>query len=199
MSEDNHNHLNEDTTEEITALNGLNFSVRKQGQNFTSLEEMQQAQQLFLAYLAETGLLVKSCRLAHISFPTYQAWIANDEDFIEACKAALEDHKERIYHEVDRRGRQGILEPLVRNGKVVTNKGKPIVMRKYSDRLLELLFNRYYPQSNMPQNRFGFTEAQNGSDTYVHLPWNELSEEEQAIIEQIGLAIEYRQRKQAIY
>ena len=178
MEEETQRPLDEDATEQFIALNGLNFSVRKPGQNFASDEEKDAAQNLFLAYLAETGLLVKSCKLAHISFPTYQSWVANDEDFIEACKAALEDHKEKIYREVDRRGRQGITEVLVRNGKLITDKkGKPIVVRKYSDRLLELLFNRYYPVNNMSQGRFGFSEAQDGSDTYIHLPWNELSEE----------------------
>lgn len=197
MEEETQQPLDEDSTEEL-ALNGLNVTIRKQGQNFSSYEEMQEAQQLFLAYLAETGVLINSCRLAHVSFPTYQKWI-EDADFLEACRAAIEDHKEKIYREVDRRGRNGIPEVLVRNGKLVTDKkGKPVIVRKYSDRLLELLFNRYYPLNNMPQSKFGFSEAQNGSDTYIHLPWNELSEEEQAIIEAIGQTIEARQRKGAM-
>jgi len=159
---------------------------------------MQEAQQLFLACLAETGVLINSCRLAHVSFPTYQKWI-EDADFFEACRAAIEDHKEKIYREVDRRGRNGIPEVLVRNGKLVTDKkGKPVIVRRYIDRLLELLFNRYYPVNNMPQSRFGFSEAQNSSDMYIHLPWNELTEEEQNIIETIGQNIEARQRKGAM-
>jgi hypothetical protein len=185
------------TTEEVTALNGLNVTVRSQGQNFTTLKEKQEAQQLFLAYLAETGVLINSCRLAHISFPTYQSWL-DDADFVEACRIALEQHKEKIFQEVDRRGRIGFTEVLVRNGKIVTSKGKPVVVRKYSDRLLELMFNKYYSAGAL-QNRFGFTDGeQNGSDVYVHLPWNQLTEEEKAIIETIGQNIDTRERKKAM-
>ena len=195
MEEETQQPLDEDT-EEVTGFNGLNVSVRKPGQNFNSPEEIQQAQLLFLAYLAETGVLINSCRLAHVSFPTYQGWL-NEADFVEACKLALETHKEKVFQEVDRRGRKGFTEVLVRNGKIVTSKGKPVVVRKYSDRLLELLFNKYYSTGAM-QNRFGFTEAQNGSDVYIQLPWNELTEEEQNIIETIGQNIEARQRKGAM-
>jgi hypothetical protein len=186
-----------DTTEEVTSFSSLNVSIRKSGQRFTSLEEMQQAQQLFLACLAETGVLINSCRLSHVSFPTYQGWL-NDADFAEACKAALENHKEKVFLEVDRRGRKGFTEVLVRNGKLVTDKkGKPVLVRKYSDRLLELLFNKYYSVSAM-QSRYGFTAEQDGSDMYIHLPWDELTEEEQAIIETIGRNIEARQSRGAM-
>lgn len=189
--------LDGDTTEEVTSFSSLNVSIRKSGQRFNSLEEMQAAQQLFLAYLAETGVLINSCRLAHVSFPTYQSWL-DDADFAEACHAALEDHKEKVFLEVDRRGRKGFTEVLVRNGKIVTSKGKPVLVRKYSDRLLELMFNKYYSTGAM-QSRYGFTEAQNGSgDTYIHLPWNELLDEEKEIIEAIGRSIDARQRKQAM-
>lgn len=199
MEEETQQPLDEDTTEEVNAFYGLNVSVRKPGQNFNSLEEKQAAQKLFLAYLAETGVFINSCRLAHISFPTYQNWLNNEEGFAEACQIALETHKEKVFLEVDRRGRQGYLEVLVRNGKIVTSKGKPVSVRKYSDRLLELLFNKYYSAGTM-QSRYGFTEAQNGngSDVYIHLPWNLLTEEEQNLIEAIGRNIEARQRQQAM-
>ena len=196
MDKENTNPIEDTTTEEVNSFSSLNVTIRKSGQRFNSLEEMQQAQQLFLAYLAETGVLINSCRLAHVSFPTYQSWL-EDADFVEACKAALEDHKEKVFLEVDRRGRKGYTEVLVRNGKIVTSKGKPVVVRKYSDRLLELLFNRYYSASAM-QSRYGFTEAQNGSDMYVHLPWLEMTTEEQNIVETIGRNIEARERNKAM-
>ena len=79
-----------------------------QGKRLLALKRKQEAQTLFLALLAETGVLINSCRLAHVSFPTYQSWVANEDGFAEACKAAIEEHKEKIYREVDRRGRIGI-------------------------------------------------------------------------------------------
>ena len=180
-------------TNTTVSINGLNVSIRLHGQQFTSDEEEQAAQALFLAYLAETGVLTRSCKLAHIGFPTYQVWL-NNADFADGVKIAQEEFKEKVFAEVDRRGRKGYLEPLVKNGTVILDKkGQPVAVRKYSDRLLELLFNRYYKADNQHSGGLQFTgNEEQGDDIFIHLPWNELDDTEKALVEQIGRNLEAR-------
>lgn len=192
--------LPDGTIEEI-ATNATNLYVRKQGQNFASDAELEAAQGIFLRCLAEYGVILHSCRIAHIAYTTYQRWL-EEPDFLDACKAAMIEHREKVYLEVDRRGRKGIQEVVISGGKLITDKkGKAVVVRKYSDRLLEAQYNRYFPaQAVHNGSLLGFTEeVQNGNgDTYIHLPWSAMTEEEQNLIEAIGRNIEARERNKAM-
>lgn len=176
-----------------TSSNGSSKIPLKQGQNFFTDEERWAAQETFCREYARTGVILASCRAVPITFGTYQYWLEHEPGFAEAVQHALEEHREAIYQEVDRRGRVGILKPLVRNGQAVEYKGQLVTVRDYSDRLLLAQLQRFFPVEK--QVGLSFSTGDGAGDTYVHLPWDAMTTEEQAIIETIGRNIDSRMQK----
>ena len=74
--------------------------------------------------------MVRACELAGVPRRTYYDWRKADEQFDALCVAAEELSGDIIDAEIDRRGRLGVLEPIVYQGIVMGE------VRKFSDQLL---------------------------------------------------------------
>ena len=95
----------------------------------------------FLGFYATTGRKGDSARAAGVSYNVVRHWEVNDDDFGELVLEAHQDWLNRLEREAYRRGVEGVLEP------VVAGKDPEIVtyVRKYSDKLLELLMKKADP------------------------------------------------------
>lgn len=108
-----------------------------------------------LDIVAETGNFATAARTLGISPGTITAWrkdlnfmITIDEEertFGALCDEALAIYDDMVESEVHRRAVEGYDEPVVYKGMVMseiddeTGKHKPVTVKKYSDRLLEIL------------------------------------------------------------
>lgn len=95
----------------------------------------------FLGYYAATGRKAASAKAAGVSYNTVRAWEVHDEDFGTLVMEAHQEWLEHLEREAFRRGVEGVLEPVVagRDPEIVT------YVRKYSDKLLELLMKKADP------------------------------------------------------
>lgn len=90
----------------------------------------------FFRALAETGCVRDACRVAGISSTSAYRMRSRDPDFAAEWFAALETATPALEAAAYRRAVEGVEEPVVSCGKVVTTK------RRYSDSLLRLLIQR---------------------------------------------------------
>ena len=95
----------------------------------------------FLAFYATTGRKAASANAAGITYGCVRYWEVNDDNFGELVLDAHQCWLESLEREAFRRGVEGVLEP------VVAGKDPEIVtyVRKYSDKLLELLMRKADP------------------------------------------------------
>lgn len=123
----------------------------------------EEAQAHFLERFAETGRHEESALYAGVSYETMRAWRKTHPDFASKFQAAERVYKEKLRREIERRGVEGWLEPVYSQGQralepVVDAEGfvqydgegrvvqRPASVRKFSDRLLELLAKRQDPE-----------------------------------------------------
>lgn len=90
----------------------------------------------FFRALAETGCVRDACRIAAISSTSAYRMRRRDAGFAAQWSAALEEAAPQLEAAAWKRAVEGIEEPVVSCGKVVTTR------RRYSDSLLRLLIQR---------------------------------------------------------
>jgi hypothetical protein len=100
--------------------------------------EMQAKQQeLFLAAFRQLGIITSACEISGIGRSTVYRW-RDDPEFEVKFKDAVEEAVDRLEAEARRRAVEGVEEPII--GRVDKDLDGVIVhVRKYSDRLMELL------------------------------------------------------------
>lgn len=96
----------------------------------------------FLDNLAQTGLINESSAKAGLSHYTIRRLRKAEEEFEEMIAEAMDDYRELLVREADRRARIGVDEPVY-SQKLGVRIG---VIRKYSDRLMELMLKRHIPE-----------------------------------------------------
>jgi hypothetical protein len=111
------------------------------------LKLTQACQKRFLKELSKTGSVSTAAVLARTSRTRVYELRKADPAFAIAWQEAEEIAAERLEDEAKRRAVEGVPEPLVSAGKLVRDDdGQPIMVRRYSDRLLaELLRARRPP------------------------------------------------------
>jgi hypothetical protein len=104
----------------------------------------QARQKLFLEALADTGSVIKAAAVAATSRTRVYELRKLDPSFAGAWAEAEEIAADRLQDEARRRAVEGVPEPLVSAGKLVRDdNGQPIMVRRYSDRLLMTLINAH--------------------------------------------------------
>jgi hypothetical protein len=105
------------------------------------------AQSRFLAVFARTGVVAIVCRAAAISSAQIDHWLETDVAFQERYHEAREEATDWIIHEVWQRAVEGWDEPLRYRGHPATDAhGDPVLLRRYSDRLLLALCRWRLPE-----------------------------------------------------
>lgn len=98
------------------------------------------ARETFLAALAKSGNVTAAAKAATIGRRSAHEWRTADPAFAAAWDEALETATDALEAEARRRGHLGWLEPVYQGGKKVGE------VRRYSDRMLELLLKGHRPQ-----------------------------------------------------
>lgn len=101
--------------------------------------EPEQAAKLF-EELAHTGRVAQSCKAVGVSKTRVQEQKGNDPDFAAKYQEALELYSEKLEQEAERRGHDGVDEPVYHKGEIQGT------VKRFSDRLLELLMKKNNPQ-----------------------------------------------------
>ena len=109
------------------------------------------ARERFLRALAETANITAACAMAGISRDTAYRWRAHDHGFAAAWTEALDAATDALEAEARRRAMEGVPEPVVSGGRVVLDEtGAPLMVRRYSDRLMEVLLRAHRPEKYSP-------------------------------------------------
>ena len=109
----------------------------------------------FIAVISETANVSAACRSLNISRRTAYDYREKFPEFAEQWDEAVETAVDKLEAEAWRRGHDGYDEPVFQGGDQVG------VIRKYSDRMLEILLKGHRP--NKFRERFEHTGA-NGGD-----------------------------------
>ncbi len=118
------------------ATPGFLREYRKPNVEFTD-----ERKQKFLIELAKTGLRSHSADVAGVTIVTVRRHEEKDEEFAELAKEAKEYFVDGLESEAIRRATEGVIEPVFSQ-----KTGEQIgVIRKYSDRLLEVLLRAGRP------------------------------------------------------
>lgn len=124
----------------------------------------------YLAHLAQTNLVIASCDHAGICYDSVRNRRLTCPDFEEQEKVARIKYRESLQAEVHRRAVVGIDEPLHYMGKLTGE-----VVKKYSDRLLDL-----HVKAHCPEYREKFSADLNLKGGVLAVPMAPKSEEEWA-------------------
>lgn len=98
------------------------------------------AKQVYLNTYREHGLHGMAAKAAGVTRQCVEHHLEKDEDFLLLRTNAYNDYREAIEHEVKRRAIEGWDEPVFYKGDECG------VVRKYSDRMLELHTKRHNPE-----------------------------------------------------
>lgn len=105
------------------------------------------AKEAFLKAYALNGNILLACRHANVDRSTVDAWCEHDEIFSLRKNQALRDFADVAFGEFVRRAIQGYDKIVVSMGKIVYNPdGTPLKERVVSDRLLEMIIKRHFPE-----------------------------------------------------
>ena len=94
----------------------------------------------YIERICKTGLLAQSALDVGVSIETARVNRNNDEQFGDAVNFALDIYRDRIQSEIHRRGIEGVRQPVFYMGQQCG------VIRKYSDRMLEMHAKRHIPE-----------------------------------------------------
>src|SRR5579871_69571 len=108
----------------------------------------------FLTAVAIHGTITKAALEAGIHRSTHYLWLEKDEVYAQAFKDAEGMFADYVREEVRRRAIDGIDEPLTYMGRISYHRNldgnddldRPVVIRRVSDRLLELLAKAKCPE-----------------------------------------------------
>ncbi|WP_373043987.1 hypothetical protein [Vulgatibacter sp.] len=105
------------------------------------------AREAFLAELAESASPRLAAARAGIERRTAYRHREDDPEFAAAWDRALDLGLDQLLEEAFRRSVQGVEEPVVHQGQISQDvDGNPVTVRRYSDRLLEVLLKWRYPE-----------------------------------------------------
>ena len=100
----------------------------------------------FLEALSDTGSVTTAVAVAGTSRTRVYELRKADSAFAGAWEEAEEIAADRLEEEARRRAAEGVEEPLVSAGKLVRDdSGQPIMVRRYSDNLLQALMRAHRP------------------------------------------------------
>ncbi len=116
---------------------------------------------------AQTGRLIQSCRDVKLGWDLYSTWRKKYPWVQEAHEHAEAMYVEKLEQELHRRGVEGVPRPQMYKGEVVhhrdpetgelkkddTGEPIPVVIREYSDRLLELELKARAPEKYRENQR----------------------------------------------
>lgn len=103
-------------------------------------------QRKFLLAFRESGIVLTGCEAAKVSRQMVYRLRAEDDVFAGLFAAAEEHAADKLEREARRRGEEGWLRPAISGGKVLLDKdSNPVMLREYSDRLMELLLKGRRP------------------------------------------------------
>jgi hypothetical protein len=112
----------------------------KRGPTARTDRERARARQKFLKRLAETCNVSEASRVAGIARSTAHDWRGANGEFAKAWDEAIEQARDALEAEARRRAVEGWNEPVYQQGKKVGT------IRRYSDRMLEVLLKGHRPQ-----------------------------------------------------
>lgn len=100
-----------------------------------------QQKEIYLEVLAETGHKGRAAEAAGVCNTTVLNHKDADEEFSEACDEALDKYRYTIRSEIVRRGREGVLKPIIQKGvqpliPAHDEAGRPIMRRPGSTKIL---------------------------------------------------------------
>lgn len=111
----------------------------------------QRAREVFLAELAQRGIVQDACAAAGLSRVWFYAERAADADFAAAWDTALDEANDHIEREAYRRAVEGVEKPVIgrvakdQDGIITDDDGKPVYIREYSDQVLLRLLGARRP------------------------------------------------------
>jgi hypothetical protein len=121
--------------------------VEKSVEPHTSAHSTRAKQIAFLEAFSQFGTIAGVSRLANVGRRTHYDWIQQDAAYNEAFSEATEQYADAVRDEVRRRAIEGYLEPVIYQGAIAKDeRGRPLMLRKFSDRLLELLAKAKCPE-----------------------------------------------------
>lgn len=130
----------EDTDKTARAINGRGKSRRLRPTNRTPAET-ERDQDLYLEVLSRTGAVIRSAEeVPGLTYNVVSNWREKDPAFRERMNEAKARFGERLEAEALRRGALGVEEPVFYRGRQVAT------VKKYSDRLLELILKKANPE-----------------------------------------------------
>ena len=94
----------------------------------------------FLNVVAETGCVSDACKAIQVSRKTVYGWREADGEFCSDWKYALEDYKDKLQKEADRRAVEGVDHPVTYMGMITAT------YKDYSDQLLLARLKRLDPE-----------------------------------------------------
>ena len=102
----------------------------------------------FLDTYAKLGNVLYACMATQIDRTLPYVWMERDPEFKKAYEYADMEHCDRIRNAVFQRGIIGWDEPVVFKGQIAKDPqtGRPVVVRKFSDRMLELAAKAKCPE-----------------------------------------------------
>ena len=101
----------------------------------------------FLKALALSGNITRAAREAGVKRRVMVARQAADPDFAARMREACDEAIDLLEAEARRRALDGVEEPIIRGGDFLRqDDGSIAVIRRYSDRLLELLLKAHRPE-----------------------------------------------------
>lgn len=104
------------------------------------LSEHPELWEITLSTYARTGRWSAAAKMAGVSTYSIQKLRSDNAEFDELCSSAESEYEGTVLAEVHRRAIEGIEEPIVAKGEIIG------VVRRYSDRLLELEARRVSKQ-----------------------------------------------------
>jgi hypothetical protein len=106
----------------------------------------------FLDAYRRVATIAAACRVAGVDRMTHYRWIEADPAYVLAFKDAQEDATDLLEQEARRRAIVGVEEPVVYQGAFcyetdsVTGERRQVVVRRYSDMLLQAQLNAHRPE-----------------------------------------------------
>ena len=126
--------------------NGTSQYVRRPGQRYNA-KERKERQDRFIEELEKTANVRRACEKAGIGHSTIYRWQEHDLEFGVRFKQANADASWRLYEEAWNQAVHGEEEYVVSAGKLVYGPdGNPLMNRKKSDKMLEMLLKARLPE-----------------------------------------------------
>ncbi len=156
----------------------------------------------FLAAFAATASITKAAKAAKLERTLHYRWLREDEEYPAAFALAYAEAAQTLEDEAVRRANEGVLEPITYQGGYcykrrlnketgkLENYGAPLVIRKYSDGLMQTLLKAFKPEKYRERNSLEVTGAAGGPIVLENKALAKLSDEELASLIALAAKIE---------